>query len=112
MANFLLYGVYSMISIVDISIGILFLLNIVFLFIGYFLGKSSSTNLQDINSNIGFFKQNSSNTLKNVIEIDDKKIVTKINTDNLEKKYDSLGEINNSSENISSSINKLKNMKG
>lgn len=44
--------------------------------------------------------------------IDDTKYVTKIDTDDIEILYDSLGTTQNSSENIESSISKLKNMKG
>lgn len=51
-------------------------------------------------------------TNKQVVSIDDTKFVTDIRTDNLEKKYDSLGDKSSSQENISGSINKLKNMKG
>jgi hypothetical protein len=46
------------------------------------------------------------------ISIDNSKFVVDIKTDQLEKKYEGLGEIKNSQENIGSSINKLKNMKG
>jgi hypothetical protein len=46
------------------------------------------------------------------VSIDETKVVTSINTDNLTKKYDELGDKVVSDENISSSINKLKNMKG
>jgi alpha-N-acetylglucosamine transferase len=46
------------------------------------------------------------------IEIDEKKIVIDINTNDLTKKFNTLGEVTNSENNISSSINKLKNMKG
>lgn len=46
------------------------------------------------------------------IEIDSRKVVTDIKTDGLEKKYDTLGEVKQSTENIGSSINKLKNLRG
>lgn len=46
------------------------------------------------------------------IEIDSRKFVTDIKTDGLEKKYDTLGEVKQSTENIGSSINKLKNLRG
>lgn len=46
------------------------------------------------------------------IEIDSRKVVTDIKTDGLEKKYNTLGEVKQSTENIGSSINKLKNLRG
>ena len=46
------------------------------------------------------------------ISIDNTKVVVDIKTEGLEKKYDSLGDVKNTQENISGSINKLKNMKG
>lgn len=52
---------------------------------------------------------NKSNKLN--ISIDDSKYVTDITTDNLEKKYNNLGDIVQSSDNIESSINKLKDLK-
>lgn len=45
------------------------------------------------------------------IEIDERKIVTDINTGGIEKKYAELGETKVSDENILSSINKLKGLK-
>lgn len=101
-----------MMSTIDIVVVILFLLNIIFLCVGYLLGKTAFKNLENTNFNISNKKSNNSSILKNHIEIDNTKVVTKINTDNLEKKYSELGEIKNTSENISSSVNKLKNMKG
>jgi hypothetical protein len=54
---------------------------------------------------------NSSNTISK-ISIDDTKYVTKINTDNLEKKYEDITSIKESQETIESSVNKLKTLKG
>lgn len=45
------------------------------------------------------------------IKINEGKVVVDINTDNLAKKYESLGDIKESTEDISTSINKLKNLK-
>jgi hypothetical protein len=78
-------------------------------FIGYFLGKQSSVGVSNDISNPQR-KSVSSNT-KHKISIDETKIVTEINTDGLEKKYDQLGETKQSNENIANSINKLKNIK-
>lgn len=49
---------------------------------------------------------------QNLIKIDDTKFVTDITTEGLEKKYTNLGETKNTTENVSSSVNKLKSMKG
>lgn len=46
------------------------------------------------------------------ISIDSSKFVVDIKTDGLEKKYQQLGDVKESEETISSSVNKLKNMKG
>jgi hypothetical protein len=92
-----------------ICIGIL--LSIIFLTIGYILGKLSNIGVEKNNSNnIGHFKSKN-NTTKNKVEIDNKKIVTPIKTNTLEKKYESLGDKKTSSENISGAIDKLKNIK-
>ena len=80
---------------------------------GYLLGRSTNTNGVSKTVTQSFFKQqNSLAQENNSISIDDKKFVVDIRTEGLEKKYDSLGEIKNSQENISNSINKLKNLKG
>jgi hypothetical protein len=77
--------------------------------IGYILGSRNSApgvyNITGQSTLKDHIKQNSN------ITIDDKKFVVDINTSNLEKKYDNLGEVVESKENISSSINKLKNLK-
>lgn len=97
-----------MLSINDIVIFILLLLNIVCFSIGYLLGKSgtNSTEHKNIKS---FFDQEKNSKPK--IEIDTSKVVTKINTDGMEKKYNSLGETKITTDNVQSSVNKLKNLK-
>lgn len=81
--------------------------------LGYIVGKITHSPVNNVQS---FFKKNSSVESNSMgrynIAIDEKKVVTNINTDGLEKKYESLGERKNSSENISDSINKLKTLKG
>jgi hypothetical protein len=80
--------------------------------IGYFYGLSKAGNGVSnlvIDRPKNFFDHNI--TKSNKISIDNTKVVTDIKTDNLEKKYESLGEIKNSEDNISGSINKLKNLK-
>jgi hypothetical protein len=49
--------------------------------------------------------------ISSAISIDDSKFVTDIKTDGMEKKYSSIAETKTSSEDISGSISKLKNMK-
>lgn len=98
-------------NLIHLSIIILttILVCIIFL-IGYIIGKISSINGVSItkgnNKNIdkesGFVPNN----------IDDTKFVVKIKTDQLQKKYDELGETKSSQEDITSSISKLKSMKG
>lgn len=83
--------------------------------IGFFIGRltahSGVYNNQDKPKS--FFKQQHSNQPENnSISIDDKKFVVDIKTEGLEKKYDSLGEVSKSTDNITNSINKLKNLKG
>lgn len=56
-------------------------------------------------------RNKNSETTKQTIQIDDKKFVTQITTDGMEKKYDTIGKEQVSDKDISSSINKLKNMK-
>lgn len=80
-----------------------------FFLMGYLYGSKSGSGVYTDN-NKGFFSKQENKKL-NTITIDNKKIVTKINTDNLEKKYDSLGEKKESQENIGESVNKLKNLK-
>lgn len=89
---------------------ILLFLNILSLIIGYILGKIN--NLSQVDKPVSFFtKNNEKNNPPTKVEIDDRKYVTEINTKGLEKKYSSIGETKESTENISSSIDKLKNLK-
>jgi len=90
---------------------ILSIFNIFSFGLGFVIGKIWS--ISGVSTNItskpqSFFKSEEN---KPKISIDDKKFVVDIKTDGLEKKYDSLGETKKSTENIQSSINKLKNMK-
>jgi hypothetical protein len=48
---------------------------------------------------------------KPLIKIDETKFVTEIDTASMEKKFDSLGEVKTSEDNLGDSINKLKNIK-
>jgi hypothetical protein len=80
---------------------------------GYVLGgRHSIKHSQDTTgAPRSFFQKQQKKEIQNNIEIDNKKFVGNINTDKLEKKYSSLGETKTSTENISSSINMLKNLK-
>lgn len=55
-------------------------------------------------------RKSNKNTMK-VVDIDSSKVVVDIKTDRLEKKYENLGEVKQSEEKITNSVNKLKNMK-
>lgn len=96
-----------LITITLLSIGACFFL------IGYLLGKRAIEGVYNsVNKPLGFFdngKQADSKIAK--IKIDDAKYVTEIRTDGMEKKYDQLGDVKQSAENITNSINKLKNLK-
>jgi hypothetical protein len=80
--------------------------------IGYFIGKQSANGVCNttINKPSNFF-DNIKKTNKNNLEINDTKFVTEIKTDGMEKKYEALGETKQSTENITESISKLKNLK-
>lgn len=101
---------------IDISqlIVVIFLtLNIFSFILGYFLGKLSKINLSQSNDIVPTKDRNIDNKKEIIskINIDETKIVTKIDTNNLEKKYDTLGNTILTNSDIGSSINKLKKMK-
>jgi hypothetical protein len=81
--------------------------------IGYFIGKQANTGVSNsvVNTKPTSFFDKSNQDKKKTLSIDDTKYVVDIQTSGMEKKYDSLGDIKKSEENISNSINKLKNMK-
>ena len=89
---------------------ILLILNIFSFLFGLILGRllSNSSVSYNVEKPKSFLDQTSE---KNKIVIDDKKIVLNIKTDDIEKKYDNLGDVKHSSENITSSVDKLKQMK-
>ena len=99
-------------DMLSISVVSLFIsANILFFIVGYLF--SYILNKNSLSTNTIFGKQSNTNKIiKNTIDIDSKKIVTNIRTDNLEKKYENIAESSTSNENISSSISKLKNIKG
>jgi hypothetical protein len=79
---------------------------------GYLTGKSTTPTHSVEHSANSWFSSKHQPLVNNNLKIDDKKFVTEIKTDNLEKKYDSLGETKTSLDNISESVNKLKSLKG
>jgi hypothetical protein len=99
-------------NIYNIIIVILLINNFMCLLIGYILSLYTKQEGVYISTVDNKRKKEFISEKKDNIKIDDKKIVTEIKTDGLEKKYQNLGETKISDENISSSINKLKNMKG
>ena len=94
---------------------ILIILNFNSLLIGFILGRYIVNNGVSLNTEKSFFaKQKEQREPKehSSISIDDKKFVVDIKTDSLEKKYSSLGDIKQTEDNITNSVNKLKNLKG
>jgi hypothetical protein len=79
--------------------------------LGYLLGRLHSGNMDYIYSPRNK-KHNAITPSITSIQINEEKFVTDIKTDNLEKKFESLGDTQKTEDNISSAINKLKNMKG
>lgn len=96
----------------NIILLIIFVLIINAFFIGYLIGRSVSQQNLVSDKPKSFFKQQDSTQKEiNSISIDDKKFVVDIKTEGLEKKYDSLGDVKKTEDNISNSVNKLKNLK-
>jgi len=97
------------------------IINVIIFIIGYFLGSfvqknnnliiSSGYNFITIKDRPNRSKQTNIKSINKAISIDDTTFVVKSDTSDIEKKYNSLGETKISSEDISSSINKLKNLK-
>lgn len=93
------------------------LFSIIFLFLGFLLARSlKQTNEKEEKIESFFQKENKKskqdNSKKNTtIDIDESVHVVNINTENLEKKYEKMGNTKSTQEDISSGIEKLKNMK-
>lgn len=86
-------------------------LNLNSFFIGYLIGRSHSNGVTNSSPQSFFTKLKDDKIVNSVITIDDKKFVTDIKTDGLERKYDTLGDVKKTEDNISGSVNKLKNLK-
>lgn len=101
-----------------ITIYVLLFTNLVCFCLGVlFLNAILKTSKFDIRETVSISskqqKRNNNNIEKTQsIEIDDTKYISKISTDNLEKKYESLGDTKTTQNDTASSINKLKNLKG
>lgn len=78
--------------------------------IGYVIGRYKTYQNNGVNNNRSFLRTINSEQ-QSQVSIDDAKFVVDIKTDNFEKKYDTLGDIKHSNEDISNSVNKLKNLK-
>jgi len=80
--------------------------------VGYIM-VSNSSSLHDSAAPTSFLKSQGRPAQKNnSIEIDDTKVVLKVDTDGLEKKFDKIADSKKVKSDISSSVNKLKSMKG
>jgi len=94
---------------------ILTILNIMSVGIGYIIGRIQGIHSQNIlgSQPIKYSNKQYANNEKSQskITIDDRKFVTDISTDGIEKKYNELGKVQQTDENISSSVNKLQNLK-
>jgi hypothetical protein len=97
------------------------IVNILVFVAGYLLGQNNSMRItkvyddEDSTSQQSEYKKRnkakSYNRANKKIDIDETKVVTKISTDSLEKKYEELGNIETSDTNISESVNRLKSLK-
>ena len=100
-----------MLNNTNIVLVIIVIVNINSFIIGYLLGKYLNTGVTNNSPQSFFSKLKDDKIVNSVISIDDKKFVTDIKTEGLVKKYDSLGDIKQTTENIDNSVNKLKNLK-
>ena len=105
----ILYNGYGMSD--PFSLYIIVCMNIICGSVGYILGMMS--NKEEIPKVKSFFTKRDDKIEQSKVSIDinDSTYVSEINTKGLEKKYTTLGETQQSTEDISSAVNKLKNMK-
>lgn len=91
----------------------LLIIGVCLFFIGYFIGKQRAIGVYNstINRPNSFLKNSTEDKPNTRINIDASRVVTEIKTDGMERKYDKLGEVKQSSDNIDVSVNKLKNLK-
>lgn len=81
------------------------------LYVGKSMGSSQAVNEDSPKSFLKTSGQSNRNKSTN-IEIDDTKVVLKVDTAGMEKKFDQMTESKSVKNDISSSVNKLKSMKG
>ena len=86
------------------------LTGMIFFILGGIIGYLIASSGVYINNKVSKFSNSQANKMAK-INIDDNKFVVDIKIDELEKKYEQLGDIKQSNDNINGSINKLKNMK-
>jgi hypothetical protein len=92
---------------------ILILFNFVSFGMGYIIGQLKNNKYEMTEKLVSKTNKqyNNSEKSQNKIIIDDRKFVTDISTDGIEKKYNELGKTKLSNDNISESVNKLQNLK-
>ena len=86
------------------------LTGMIFFILGGIIGYLIASSGVYVNNKASKFSNSQANKMAK-INIDDTKFVVDIKIDELEKKYEQLGDIKQSNDNINGSINKLKNMK-
>lgn len=94
-----------------IILTIIVFVNINSLIIGYLFARFRYSGVTNSGPQSFFTKLKDDKIVNSVITIDDKKFVSDIKTDGLERKYDTLGDVKKTEDNISGSVNKLKNLK-
>jgi len=79
---------------------------------GIWVGKNLLSGNEIVSKPKSFLKTQGKPESNQEISIDDTKVVLKIDTDGMQKKFTDLGKTKKSENDIGSAINKLKNMKG
>lgn len=86
------------------------LTGMIFFILGGIIGYLIASSGVYVNNKASKFSNSQANKMAK-INIDDTKFVVDIKTDGLDKHYSSLGDIKNTNEDISSSVDKLKNLR-
>lgn len=101
-----------MLDTIYLLFSLFILLNVVFFFLGYIVGKLNNSCTYQDKPSISYNKDKKNTKNNNTqILIDEKKIVTTIKTDKLEKKFSHLGDETIVKDNITDNINRLKQVK-
>lgn len=102
-----------MLLVVNLELTLTVFLAISLFIMGIYVGRFFCSHNQEYEKPMSFLKTASHKaSVKNSITIDDTKVVTKIDTDGMEKKYSQMTKDSIKENTIKSSVNKLKNMKG